>query len=144
MCQSPATATFSLAMPSLAASAAKVDVLLDSKLPPKVVSAGGSYSIGVVDPKGLERGAVVATVERGSKAVDGCFAEIFKAGGKKGKIAFAVVVDGKGKVKSAKAQADELQEKKLPKCLEGALKKMDWPRPSEKEATFTVEWSVQS
>jgi hypothetical protein len=122
----------------------KETVLLDTKLPPKVVSAGGSYRIGLEDVKGSTRGEVMASVEKGSKAVDGCFAEIFKAGGKKGKIAFAVVVDSKRKLKSAKLQGDELQDKKLPKCLEGALKKIEWPAPTEKEATFVLAWDVQS
>jgi hypothetical protein len=122
----------------------KETVLLDTKLPPKVVSVGGSYSIFLEDVKGATRGEVMASVEKGSKAVDGCFAEIFKAGGKKGKIAFAVVVDGKRKLKSAKLQGDELQDKKLPKCLEGALKKIEWPAPTEEEATFVLVWDVQS
>jgi hypothetical protein len=122
----------------------KETVLLDTKLPPKVVSAGGSYRIGLEDVKGSTRGEVMASVEKGSKAVDGCFAEIFKAGGKKGKIAFAVVVDGKKKLKSAKLQGDDLQDKKLPKCLEGALKKIEWPASTEKEMTFVLAWDVQS
>lgn len=127
-----------------AAPAPKETVLLDTKLPPKVVSAGGSYRIAVDEAKGLGRAEVVASVEKGSKAVDGCFAGIFKAGGKAGRIAFAVVVDSKRKVKSAKVQADELRDAKLPKCLEGALKKIEWPAFTDKEATFTLAWDIQS
>ncbi|MCS6900553.1 MAG: hypothetical protein NZX77_12410 [Polyangiaceae bacterium] len=122
----------------------KGTVLLDTKLPPKVVSVGGSYRIVLEDVKGATRGELVRAVEGGSKGVDGCFSEIFKKGGKKGRIVFAVVVDGKQKVKSVKVQADELQDKKLPKCLEGALKTIDWPAPTEKEATFLLAWDVES
>lgn len=123
----------------------KTDVLLDTKLPPKVVSAGGSYSLAVNDSRGLTRTEVVTAVERSTKTVDGCFGDIFKAGGKKGKISFSVIVDGTGKFKSLKAQDDELKDKKLPKCLEGALKKVEWSKPSEKGgATFVIEWVIQS
>jgi len=128
-----------------ATSAHKTDVLLDTKLPPKPVTAGGSYSIAVNDSKGYTRAEVVSAVEKSSKTVDACFGDIFKAGGKAGKISFSVVIDSAGKFKSTKPQGDELKDKKLPKCLENALKKVEWAKPSEKDgASFIIEWQVQS
>lgn len=131
--------------PAASASAPqKVDVLLDSKLPPKVVSVGGSYSISVEDPQGLARGDIVASVEKVSKLVDGCLGDLFKAGGKKGKIAFSLVIDQKSKLKSSKMKTDDFQDKKLLRCIEGAIKKIEWSKPTEKEATFSVEWRIES
>lgn len=126
------------------ASAAPTTVLLDTKLPPKVISVGGSYSVAVAEPRGVERADAVSALDRGSKLVDGCLGDLFKVGGKRGKVAFALTLDERGKPRVVKNQLDELQDRKLLKCLEGAIRKIEWPMPPGKDAAFTVEWRIES
>lgn len=127
-----------------AASAKKTDVLLETVLPPKTTAAGGSYSMAINDPQGLAKTELLAAVEKSSKQVDGCYAPVFKASGKKGKTSFAIALDAKAKPRTIKLQGDELNDKTLVKCLEGALKKVEWPRPGDKAgASFVVEWLAQ-
>jgi hypothetical protein len=123
----------------------KTDTKLDTLLPPKVVSAGGTYNMAVTDAKGISRNDVLAAVERSSSKVNACYFNLFKKPGKHGKTAFTVVIDGAGKTKSVKAGADEVGDPELVKCLNDVLKKIDWPKPAEKSgSSTTVEWIASS
>ena len=144
----PVSASVSLdpaATPNSAPSAARLNVLLDTKLPPKVVSIGGSYNLMVSDTQGLSRSEAMGVIDGSGKTMDACFDEIFRAGGKRGKVTMAVVLDGDGKVKSTRVELDELGDKDLPRCLEGVIKKMNWVKsPTRSAASLSIEWSVQS
>ena len=128
-----------------ASTARTTDVLLDTKLPPKVVTTGGSYNLMVNDTVGVTRSDAMKALEASGRSIDACFGEIFKAGGKRGKVTIAVQIDGQGHVKSTKVQLDELGDKKVPRCLEGAMKKVNWTRPPTKDgSSLSVDWLVQS
>ena len=123
----------------------KMDTKLDSLLPPKVVSAGGTYNMAVADAKGIGRSDVLSAVERSSNKVNGCYFNLFKKPGKHGKTAFSVVIDGTGKTKAVKAGADEVGDPDLVKCLNGVLKSVDWPKPADKSgSSTTIEWIATS
>lgn len=92
----------------------------------------------------MDRRAIMVSVEGASHAVDGCLANLFKTGGKKGNLAFFLGIDLKGKLKSSKMKVDDFQDKKMVQCFEGAIKKIEWPKPSSGDATFTLEWRIES
>ena len=53
-----------------------------------------------------------------------------------------VVVDPRGKAQSAKLRTDETKNPELVKCLEGVLKMVEWPKPTEKVGKTSVEWTL--
>jgi outer membrane biosynthesis protein TonB len=123
----------------------KTDIKLDSLLPPKTVSAGGTYNTAVADAKGIGRNDVLAAIEQSSSKVNGCYFNLFKKPGKHGKTAFSVVIDPSGKTRSVKAGTDEIGDADLVKCLNGVLKGVTWPKPADKSgSSTTVEWIATS
>jgi hypothetical protein len=123
----------------------------DSAPPPSAPSAlmrssgGGSYGIAATEATGLSREDAVKSLEGVGPAADKCYEKLFKK--KKdaaGKTVVEVKVDPKGKTKgAAKVVSDDVKDKALAKCLQGAFKKAAWPKPTEKGGgKVTVEFAL--
>ncbi|HEU4412755.1 MAG TPA: AgmX/PglI C-terminal domain-containing protein [Polyangiaceae bacterium] len=107
-------------------------------------SGGGNYGIAATEATGLSREDAGKAVGDVGGATDKCYEKHFKkkkAAG--GKTTLEVKVDAKGKTKGVKVVSDEVKDKALTKCLQGAFKKAAWPKPTEKAGgKVTVEFNA--
>ncbi|MCU0681473.1 MAG: AgmX/PglI C-terminal domain-containing protein [Polyangiaceae bacterium] len=104
-------------------------------------SGGGSYGLAATEAAGLSRDDAAKTLNDAGPSTDKCYEKLFKK--KKetsGKTTLEIKVDPKGKTKGVKVLSDDVKDKALAKCLQGAFKKSAWPKPTEKAGgKVTVE-----
>jgi len=124
--------------------APKKDERLEDQTMGKTTSAGGSYALKVLSVAGMPVDDVGKALSASSGKVDACYAKLFKSAlGQNGKTSVDVVVNDKGKTGSVKLRADETKNPELVKCLQDAVKAVEWPKPTEKAGgKTTIEWTL--
>ena len=124
--------------------APKKDERLEDQTMGKTTSAGGSYALKVLSVAGMPVDDVGKALSASSGKVDACYAKLFKGAlGQNGKTSVDVVVNDKGKTGSVKLRADETKNPELVKCLQDAVKAVEWPKPTEKAGgKTTIEWTL--
>ena len=137
-----ASASSTAGEPTAATSSSRAPI--ESAVRPKTTSTGGTYGLGAIEATGLEKDDVVRALGAVSAKTDECYGRLFKKHlNAVGKTSFDVTVDGKGKTQTVTKKADDLGDADLPKCLEGALRKVAWSKPADKKgAKISLEWVV--
>lgn len=119
------------------------DERLEDKKTEKATGVAGSYRTGVLSAAGLDPAELGKALGAVAPKLDGCYSAYLSKRPSAGlHTSYDVVVDPGGKTQSAKLRADETRSAELHKCLEGVLRTVSWPKPTEKVGKTTIEWTL--